>query len=137
MPLQFLLDTNILSEPLRARPDHGVMAKLKAHERAICTSTIVWHELRYGVVRMPDGSRRTLIAKYLDDVIGATLPMLPYDGNAAAWHADERARLEKAGKTRPFVDGMIAAVAAVNGLTLVTNNIADYEGFELDVVRWH
>lgn len=136
--MKFLLDTNILSEPLRARPDPAVMTKLKEHERDICTASIVWHELRYGMARLPDGQRRILIEKYLDDVVGATLPLLPYDANAAAWHADERARLEKKGRTPPFVDGMIASVAAVNGLALVTNNVADYEGFDaLTIVKWH
>jgi tRNA(fMet)-specific endonuclease VapC len=135
--LTFLLDTNILSEPLRARPDPAVLERMKRHERSLCTTTIVWHELRYGAVRLPDGARKELILKYLDDVVGTTLPLLPYDGNAAAWHADQRARLEKKGKTPPFVDGMIAAVAAVHGLTLVTRNLADYAGFKgLDVDDW-
>lgn len=128
--LRFLLDTNVLSEPLRSRPTPNVLEKLKQHEREICTTTIVWHELRYGAMRLPEGQRKIAIEKYLDDVVGVTLPLLPYDANAAAWHADERARLEKKGRTPPFVDGMVAAVAAVNGLVLVTNNLADFEGFE-------
>jgi tRNA(fMet)-specific endonuclease VapC len=135
--LRFLLDTNILSEPLRARPDRAVMEKLKQHDNEICTAALVWHELRYGMVRLADGARKTMIEKYLDDVVGPTLPLLPYDANAAAWHADERARLEKIGRTPPFVDGMIAAVAAVNGLALVTHNTADYESFHgLDLLTW-
>ena len=135
--MKFLLDTNIISEPLRARPDPAVMTRLKEHEREICTAAIVWHELRYGCVRLADGARKQLIQRYLDDVVGLTLPLLPYDANAAAWHADERARLEKIGRTPPFVDGMIAAVAAVHGLALVTNNTADYEGFaDLTLVNW-
>ncbi len=137
MPLRFLLDTNVLSEPLRSRPTPSVLEKLKLHEREICTCTIVWHELRYGARRLADGARKTAIERYLDDVVGTTLPLLPYDANAAAWHADERARLEKKGRTPPFVDGMIASVAAVNGLIVVTNNLADYEGFEgLELTNW-
>jgi tRNA(fMet)-specific endonuclease VapC len=137
MALSFLLDTNVLSEPLRARPHPGVLEMMKRHERSLCTAAIVWHELRYGCVRLADGARKQLIEKYLDDVVAATLPLLPYDANAAAWHAEERARLEKKGRTPPFVDGMIAAVAAVHGLTLVTSNTADYQGFEgLALVDW-
>lgn len=137
MTLSFLLDTNVLSEPLRARPDAGVMEMMKRHERSLCTAAVVWHELRFGCVRLVNGARKELIEKYLDDVVGGTLPLLPYDANAAAWHAEERARLEKKGRTPPFADGMIAAVAAVNGLTLVTHNVADYLGFEgLTVVNW-
>jgi tRNA(fMet)-specific endonuclease VapC len=137
VPLSFLLDTNILSEPLRARPLPAVMERLKTHEREICTTSIVWHELRYGCVRLPEGTRKQLILRYIDEVVGLTLPLLPYDANAAVWHAEERARLEKKGKTPPFVDGMIAAVAAVHGLALVTNNVADYENFhDLKIVNW-
>jgi len=137
MALRFLLDTNVISEALRARPDEGVMQKLKEHERDICTAAIVWHELVYGATRLPEGQKRTLIEKYLDDVVLPSLPLLPYDANAAAWHADERVRLEKKGQTRPFVDGMIAAVAKVHGLALITDNLADYQGFDLKVERWH
>lgn len=137
MALSYLLDTNVLSEPLRARPDASVMELMKRHERALCTTTVVWHELRYGCARLVNGARKELIEKYLDDVVGSTLPLLPYDANAAAWHAEERARLEKKGRTPPFADGMIAAVAAVNGLTLVTHNLADFDGFaSLTVVTW-
>jgi tRNA(fMet)-specific endonuclease VapC len=137
MALRYLLDTNVISEALRPRPDDGVLKKLKEHEREICTAAIVWHELVYGAARLPDGQKRALIERYLDDVVLPSLPLLPYDANAAAWHADERARLEKKGKTPPFVDGMIAAVAKVHGLKLVTDNLADYGGFDLEIERWH
>lgn len=137
MALRFLLDTNVLSEPLRSRPAPGVLEKLKQHEREICTTTIVWHELRFGARRLADGARKAAIESYLEDVIGTTLPLLPYDANAAAWHADERARLERLGRTPPFVDGMIAAVAAVHGLIVVTNNLTDYQGFAgLELANW-
>jgi tRNA(fMet)-specific endonuclease VapC len=135
--LRFLLDTNILSEPLKAAPDARVMENLKKHEREICTATLVWHELLYGAARLPDGARKRMIERFLEDVIAPTLPILPYDGSAAAWHASERARLERKGKTPPFVDGMIASVAAAHGLVLVTHNLADYRGFEgLEITSW-
>ena len=53
------------------------------------------------------------------------------------WHAVERARLEAAGKTTPFIDGQIAAIASVNDLVLVTANKADFRGFRgLRVQSW-
>lgn len=137
MTLRFLLDTNILSEPLKAAPDARVMESLKKHEREICTATLVWHEMLYGAARLPDGARKRMIERFLEDVIAPTLPILPYDASAAAWHAGERARLEKKGKTPPFVDGMIASVAAAHGLVLVTHNLADYRGFDgLEITSW-
>ena len=61
--LRFLLDTNVLSEPLRSRPTPSVLEKLKQHEREICTTSIVWHELRYGAMRLADG--RLVVAPYM------------------------------------------------------------------------
>ena len=56
---------------------------------------------------------------------------------AAAWHARERARLAAEGITVPFLDGQIAAVAATNGLILVTGNVKHYACFEgLKVEDW-
>ena len=66
------------------------------------------------------------------------LPLLSYDRNAATWHAQERSRLVKLGKTPPFADGQIAAVAYVNQLILVTNNVSDYREFQgLKIENWH
>ena len=63
--------------------------------------------------------------------------MLDYDREAADWHARERARLSAAGRTPPFVDGQIAAIAYVNDLILVTANVSDFENFRgLRVQNW-
>ena len=56
---------------------------------------------------------------------------------AAGWHGQERARLEALGKSAPFVDGQIAAIAQVNELVLVTANIKDFSQFRgLKVENW-
>ena len=138
MTLRFLLDTNVLSEPLRIRPDDGVMARLKASDTALCTAAPVWNELIFGCARLPDGPKRRALREYLYDVVRPNIPVLPYDDAAATWHAEERARLAGIGRPAPFVDGMIAAVARTRGLTLVTNNVADVAHFDgLSVERWH
>jgi tRNA(fMet)-specific endonuclease VapC len=100
-------------------------------------ASIVWHELMYGHARMPDSKKRRVVATYLDDVVSASLPILSYDARAATWHAVERARLTSSGMTPPFVDGQIAAIAAVHDLTLVTANISDFENFKgLQLENW-
>jgi tRNA(fMet)-specific endonuclease VapC len=135
---RYLLDTNVLSEPMRPRPNKRVMERLQHHEGVVATASVVWHELLYGSCQLPDSDKRRAIDKYLSEVVGATIPILPYNGMAAAWHASERARLAAAGRTPPFVDGQIAAIARVNGLVLVTNNLEDYKGFEGVVLeKWH
>ena len=126
---RYLLDTNIVSEPTRPRPDERVVRLLHAHEGEVSIASVVWHELSVGVERLPPGRRRDALARYLADVVRPAMPVLPFDAAAAEWLAVERARLESSGLTRPFADGMVAAVAATQGLTLVTRNVRDFDRF--------
>jgi tRNA(fMet)-specific endonuclease VapC len=74
---------------------------------------------------------------YLRDVVHGSFPILPYDEAAAAWHGEERARLEALGRPVPFVDGQIAAIAHVHGLVLATTNDKDFARFKgLTIETW-
>jgi tRNA(fMet)-specific endonuclease VapC len=133
----YLLDTNIISEPLRPAPNQQILERLKRHEAEIVIASVVWHELLYGLYRLPRSAKRSAIEKYLIEVIGPTIPVLPYDTRAAQWHAAERARLVALGRTPPFADGQIAAIAQVNNLILVTANTTDFAMFEgLQAENW-
>ena len=137
MSPKYLLDTNVISEPLRRKPDQAVIRKIRRHEEEIAICTVVWHELRFGVARLAASRRREAIEEYLDAVVDASVPIIDYDRAAAEWHAAERARLVARGKTPPFADGQIAAIARVNDLTLVTFNGADFKSFSgLRIVDW-
>ena len=137
MSLKYLLDTNVVSEPLRPSPATAILNRLRHHEGETAIPSIVWHELQFGFVRLVESRRRAAIERYLEEVVAASFPILDYDRNAAEWHARERARLEAAGKTPPFVDGQIAAIASVNDLVLVTANKAHFRGFKgLQVQSW-
>jgi len=104
------------------------------HQRQLAIPAIVWHELLVGCLRLPQSKKRNAIEKYLHEVI---LPILPYDALAAQWHATERSRLMKLGKTPPFIDGQIAAIACSQNLTLVTFNTPDFALFEgLKLTDW-
>jgi len=135
--LKYLLDTNVVSEPLRPDPAPKLLDHLRRHEGETAIASIVWHELQFGCARLPDSRRRAAIERYLEKVVLASFPILDYDRRAAEWHACERSRLTAAGKTPPFIDGQIAAIASVNDLVLVTSNKADFRGFkELRVQSW-
>jgi tRNA(fMet)-specific endonuclease VapC len=137
MSVRFLLDTNVLSEPAKRDPDPGVLRQLEEHAPALATCSIVWHELLYGAARLPRSRGRTTLETYLREVVETTLPILPYDAEAAAWHGQERARLERTGRQTSFADGQIASIAAVNDLTLVTANTRDFAAFRgVRVVDW-
>ena len=137
MTARFLLDTNVVSEPIARKPNRRVLSQLTEHSIHCAIAAPVWHELTYGCDRMPEGKRRTAIEDYLRTVVRASFPVLPYDEAAALWHGQERARLEKIGKTVPYVDGQIAAVARQNNLTLVTANPKHFALFDgVTVVDW-
>jgi tRNA(fMet)-specific endonuclease VapC len=123
---RYLLDTNILSEPLKPQPNPAVMTEIQRHTGEIAIAATTWHEIRYGCELLPPSQRRDKIATYLQ-YVQATFPILSYDSDAAAWHASERVRLRN--QPPAFQDGQIAAVAAVNQLILVTNNVRDFVNF--------
>ncbi len=135
MAARFLLDANILSEPLRQRPNATVLDHLRRMSSVLATAAPVWNELLFGCYRLPDSHKRRAIEKYLLQVVRPGVTILPYDERAAAWHGTERARLAGLGKTPAFVDGQIAAIAAVNGLVLVTSNVRDFAAFDGLVVE--
>lgn len=136
--MKYLLDTNVLSEAIKTSPDGRVMGMLERHQNEIATASPVWHELQFGCMRLPISTKRSVIEAYLNHVIWRTMVILPYDDHAAEWHAKERARLSLQGITPPFVDGQIAAIAGVNGLVLVTRNVADFQFFSgIKVENWH
>ncbi len=128
--MRYLLDTKVVSEPLRAKPNPGVVRRLGETDGEAAIGAPVWHELRFGCARLPPSRRRERLEHYIDTVVLPNFPVLEYDREAADWHALERARLSALGGTPPFVDGQIAAIARVNDLILVTCDSSDFLGFQ-------
>jgi tRNA(fMet)-specific endonuclease VapC len=137
MTLKYLLDTNILSEAKRPQPNEKVMEKLRLYRQETATATIVIHEMLYGCLRLSLSKKRQDIEDYINDVILAQLPLFDYNLKAAQYHAQQRARLSKVGKTPAFIDGQIASIALINDLILVTNNVVDFQDFDsLIIENW-
>lgn len=136
MTIKFLLDTNIISQPVKKMPSKKVLKKLEDHSSAISISAITWHELCYGVSRLEDSKRKTVLEKYVE-LLHKTIPILPYEDKAASWHGSQRAQLESEGNPQPFADGQIAAIANSNNLILVTDNIKDFKKYtDLSITNW-
>jgi len=136
--MKYLLDTNVLSEAVKAEPDRKVMAMLERHQDEIATAAPVWHELLFGCLRLPVSRKRDMIETYLENVVLRNMDILPYDERSAEWHAQQRAKLSMQGKVPSFVNGQIAAIAWVHDMILVTRNTHDFKLFEdIRVLNWH
>ncbi len=130
--LRFMLDTNILIYTIKSRPDE-VRRQFEAHEGEMCASSVTAMELLYGAHKSQS------VRRNLDVVEGllARLDVLDFD-LAAAEHAGEiRADLASTGRPIGPYDVLIAGHARSRGLSLVTNNVAEFERVGgLRLVNW-
>lgn len=135
--VRYLLDTNVLSEPVVARPNPFVLNRIKAHGTSLAISSITWQEVLYGMLLLPAGKRRDQIEDYLFRRIRPALPIIGFEERAARWQAEQRASLRQAGKSPSYADSQVAAIAAVNELVLVTRNADDFADFQgLQIENW-
>jgi tRNA(fMet)-specific endonuclease VapC len=98
--VRFLVDTNIVSEPVVARPQASVLASVREHSGLRAISVVTWQELLYGMLLLPVGKRRDRIEDYLFRRVRPAIPLIELDERAAQWQAEERARLRQAGSPR-------------------------------------
>jgi len=125
----FLLDTNVFATLARPIPNRRIVRAFEKHEAVLVTAALVIHEMWFGIQRLPPSKKRVHLERFMIDVVGG-IRVLPYGERAARWHANERVRLTAAGRPPPFLDGQIAAIAAVHDATVVTANVAHFEPFE-------
>jgi predicted nucleic acid-binding protein len=128
--MSFLLDTNVISEPMKQQPNKGALAWLAGvNEDTVFLSVVTITELRYGIERLAAGRRR----RRLDEWLGKELTtrfagrILPVDLEVADACGQLVARSESLGRPMEPRDAFIAATAEVHALTLVTRNAADFE----------
>jgi predicted nucleic acid-binding protein len=127
--VNFLLDSNVVSEWARLRPDTGVVTWLaQADEDRLFISVITLAELRHGIDRMAAGRRRSRLEEWLRNELVARFEtrILYVDERVADAWGGIVARREGIGRRIGVMDAFIAATAEVKGLTLVTRNEADF-----------
>jgi tRNA(fMet)-specific endonuclease VapC len=127
--MRYLLDTNIIAEPTKPQPNQQVVTYLAQRSEEVAISSVSWHELWFGVERLPSSRKQQNLREYLQNLVEADLSILPYTPESARWFATERSRLVKMGLPPSYADGQIAAIAQVNNLILVTRNTSDYAHF--------
>ena len=133
--MNYLVDTNVLSELRRPQPEPGVAAWFGRHERrALYLSVLTLGEIRKGVAKLPAGPRRDALDGWLMDDLAVYFSgrILPLDAPIA----DEWGRLcARVARPLPAIDGLLAATALKHGLGLVTRNTRDFEDLGLNLVN--
>ncbi len=131
--MKYLVDANVLSEPTRPAPDPRAIAWLRAHEREIAIDPIILGELRFGILLLPEGKKRTALESWFDAGI-AQLHCVPWESTTALAWAQLLARLRTSGRAMPTKDSLIAATALTHNLTVVTRNRRDFAAAGVRIV---
>lgn len=129
--MSFLLDTNVVSEWTKERPDPGTARWLaEADEDRIFLSVATVVELRYGIERLPMGIRRRRLDAWLDGELRERFEgrVLPLDEAVADACGRLLAEVQARGRSMAAMDAVIAATCRVHGLALITRNVRDFDG---------
>jgi predicted nucleic acid-binding protein len=132
-----LLDTNVISEPLRKTADPTVIAWIDAQNiETLYMAAIGLAELRFGVAALPDGKRKSMLHDNLERRIVPIFAgrIMPFDVAASEAYAEIMSRARAAGKAIGTADGYIAAIAAANGLIVATRDTSPFRAAGLAVI---
>lgn len=133
-----LLDTNVVSEPLKAAGNTNVLAWIDAQIiETLYLSTVSLAELRFGIAVLPEGGRRDTLHFSLEQRV---LPLfagriLPFDDPASQSYATLRARARAAGQAIAPADGYIAAIALTHGFAVATRDTSPFDAAGLAVIN--
>lgn len=132
--MKFLVDANVLSEATKPNPNPKVVGWLAAHETQLAINPIVLGELRFGILLLPKGKRRSELLAWLESGI-RYLQMLDFDATTSENWAQLLADLRKQGRAMPVKDSLIAATARQFQLPIATRNAKDFAFAGVKVVN--
>lgn len=136
--MSFLLDTNVVSEWVKSRPDPGIITWLaEVDEDRVFMSVVTLAELRYGIERMPPSRQRTRLEGWLRDELPLRFEgrLLLIDHAVADAWGTTVARCEMIGRPMGVMDAFIASTANVHALKLVTRNGSDFESIVREIIN--
>lgn len=134
----FLIDTNVISELMRATPAPSVLSWFSTQDPStLYLSAVTEAELRTGIAILPAGQRREGLKAALDATISEDFEgrVLPFDTDAAKTYAEIAASRRSAGRPIADADCQIATIARAAGMQVVTRNTRDFEGCGIDVIN--
>lgn len=132
-----ILDTNLVSEPLKPKPDAAVLAWLdRQAPDTLYLTTITLAELQAGIEVLPVGKRRQVLQETLTEVVAQFEGrVLSFDQDSAHAFGRVAASAQAAGNPIHFGDCAIAAIAIRHGFVLATRNVRDYKGAGIEMIN--
>lgn len=133
-----VLDTNIVSETMRAAPDQNVVAWLNRQDiKTLHLTAVSLAELRFGIAQLNDGKAKTDLGERLDRALDLVFQgrVVPFTVDAAKAFADRMATARRQGRAVGFHDGMIAASVAALGFTIATRDTSPFEAMGVSVIN--
>jgi predicted nucleic acid-binding protein len=128
--MKFLLDTCVISELVRPRPDRNVIRWIDSvDERKLFLSVLTLGELEKGVAKLPESPRKSDLRGWLEHDLLERFSerILPVDAAVAVAWGKKQGEAERAGTKLPVIDSLLAATAEIHRLTLATRNVADLD----------
>jgi len=136
----YLLDTNIVSELSKSKPNENVIKLEKQFHDESCLSVITYFELRSGIYAIKDNARATKLLDFFETNIVNKYEILDYTKTIADINLMIFGKLAITGKKPPIQDSMIAATALAHNMTLVTRNVKDFSNIaeitDLKIENW-
>ena len=129
-----VLDTNVVSEPLKSKPEPAVLRWLDAQEpQTLYITSVVLAELLAGAAALPPGRRRDALGKVITEQVLALFGsrVLPFGTRAAQALAKNHASAQAHGNPIGFADCAIASIASAQGFALATRNTQDFKGVDV------
>lgn len=134
--MSYLVDTNILSEAVKKKPDSKVVDWLQRHESELYVSVISIAEMRRGIELLPNGKKKRSLLVWLESLCQILKGrILHFNLETAHCWGELKACWEKKGVTIPSLDAQIAATAKQHHLTLVTRNMKDFKKIALPLLN--
>ena len=131
-----VIDTNIVSELMRAEPSAEVLAWMNDRPpRELFVTAVTEAEVRTGIALLPEGRRRRGLAEACERAFGSLFAgrVLPFDSDAARAYAEIAAARRVLGRPVSQADGQIGAIARSRSMAVATRNIRDFEDMGIDV----
>ncbi len=136
--MKYLLDTCVLSELIKKKPDQRVVEWIaNIEESKLFVSVLTIGEIHKGIEKLPKSKRREMLLQWVDEDLQERFRgrIAPFNIQTATVWGKMQAKAEMSGKTMPIIDGMIAATAITHNFAMSTRNISDMEASKAVLVN--